>query len=830
MKICIIDGYGIVFRAYFSIPYLSCPAGQNVSALYGFCNVILKIMEKKEFDLIVIALDSGKKTFRNEILDTYKANRVEAPEDLRLQFPLIREAAMALGICAIEKEGFEADDIIATLAKRAEKKGYRTEIITADKDIAQLVNENISVFDPIKESIMSREVIFEKFGVWPENLADFFALVGDASDNIPGVPGIGPKTASKLISEYKQLDLIYEKSDLIQPLRIQKILKENRESAYLSRKLVTLIEDVPLEVELSDLTIKRDDMLLDGFLKKYGFQSIARRLGVDYTRCPASEKKLKKAEIDGSFFNDLELDGTAYIHMDENGLYIASEKYEALYENGNLFSFLGVIKEVLEADYIKKILIDAKCLIKECIEAKIDVKAVESIDIMEYLSSQTKKEYSLQSLCENYGIDPSIQIGVRIGMLYQMVFKNLFSKKSIYIYQHIEKPLIFTLCRMEKLGICVDKEYLSHLSESFSSSISKLEARIYDIAGQKFNIGSPKQLGQVLFEKLFVDKGKKSKKSGDYSTDHEALEKLSQNGHEIADLLLEWRQLTKLLNTYTQGLQKNINNDRIHTTFEMKATSTGRLSSKNPNLQNIPIRTPEGSKIREAFIASDGGNLISADYSQIELRILAHMADIKSLKEAFLSNADIHTKTASELFGMPESKVSKELRRKAKAINFGIIYGITAFGLAKNAQISESEASSYIKEYFKMYPGIKEYMDRIVQEAVDNNFVKSLFGRKCFIANIHSSNFIARSAAQRAAINAPIQSTAADIIKIAMLKMPNPINEFMCLQIHDELLFDIPKEVCKEYSYIIKSVMENAVKISVPLNVDIRISTSWGDS
>ncbi len=306
------------------------------------------------------------------------------------------------------------------------------------------------------------------------------------------------------------------------------------------------------------------------------------------------------------------------------------------------------------------------------------------------------------------------------------------------------------------------------------------------------------------------------------------MEKLSQNGHEIADLLIEWRQLTKLLNTYTQGLQKNIEHGRIHTTFEMKATSTGRLSSKNPNLQNIPIRTTDGLKIRNAFIASEGRNLISADYSQIELRILAHMANITSLKEAFLLNADIHTKTASELFGMPESQVSKELRRKAKAINFGIIYGITAFGLAKNVQISEAEAASYIKEYFKMYPGIREYMDKIVQEATDNHFVQSLFGRKCFIANIHSGNFIARSAAQRAAINAPIQSTAADIIKIAMLNIPDHIAKFMCLQIHDELLFDVPEAMCIEYSNIIKSVMEDAVKISIPLNVDIKISTSWG--
>ncbi len=827
MKICLIDGYGIVFRAYFSIPKLFCPAGKNVSAVYGFCNIVLKIIENRKFDFIAIALDAGKKTFRHDMFHDYKANRTDTHDDLISQFPLIMEAASALGIPTVEKEGFEADDIIATLAKSAENYGYNVEIITVDKDIAQLINDNISIYDPIKNIEISSKDVVEKFSVTPEQLVDFFALIGDSSDNVPGVYGIGPKTASKLLNEYGTLDLLYKNIDKINPPRIQKLIKENEQNAYLSKKLVTLVHDVSINIIPNELLINRNDELLANFLKKYGFQSIAKRLGINDLSVINIKQSLKNSSDFSNISQEIEKDGVAYIYINENVFYIASKNSEFFYQDGNKVDFLHFTKCILESDFIKKIFIDAKPIIKECIKNNIKINAIESIDIMWYLSSPIQGEYSIQTLLDSSGLDDNISLGKKIELLYQNALLNIFSKKSVYIYQEIEKPLIYLLCRMEILGISIDQSYLINLSNDFTLLIKELESKIYKIAGEEFNIGSPKQVGNILFDKLSIAKGKRSKKSGEYSTDHEILEKLSDCGHEIAGLLLEWRQFTKLLNTYTYGLQKSIENGKIHSSFEMKATSTGRLSSKNPNLQNIPIRTPEGAKIRNAFIASNGNKLIVADYSQIELRILAHIANIEALKKAFFSNCDIHTKTASQIFGIKEELISKELRRKAKAINFGIIYGITAFGLAKNVGITEGEASNYIKEYFKMYPGIKEYMDTSIKEANEHGFVRSIFGRKCFITNISSGNFITRSAAQRAAINAPIQSSAADIIKIAMLKIPQEISKYMCLQVHDELLFDVPADKCGIYEQMIKHSMENAVKISVPLNVDIRVSNSW---
>ena len=910
-RIALIDSYSFVFRAYFSMPALTRKDGTPVGAVYGFTKMMMRLLASLDFTHIVAIFDSGSKTFRNEIYSEYKMHRPECPEDLKPQFPIIRQVAESLNLATLEKKNYEADDLIATIAKQVDPDEYEVLIISPDKDLMQLVSDHIKIYDAGKDKMIDRAAVKEKFGVKPEQVVDILALMGDAADNIPGVKGVGPKTASELISEFGSLENLYQNLDKIKQKKRKEYLETDHEKAKLSKILARLEENVDFDSDLSNFKVRPiDPQKLINFLEAQNFNSLATKVRTefDYNNEDISNeinqnkennlKKIKIVKIKSK--SDLEklkkseklakfaIFDTNLITNQSNQLFlkdftislpIESGKIEEVFyfesdiwqESNDLFNqkqinqkdVLEILKDILENKNIIKIGYKIKEIKKFFTRHNINFIA-DDIALMGYILNSSSGKSNIRILITNYLDDEeaenlgqffddldknkknldlednSKRIEVLVARnhfifnLFPILKQELEEQRLEKIYKDYEIPLIDILIKMELNGIEISSLKLKELSDEFEKQIISLSKEIYNLADEEFNIASPKQLSHILFEKLSLKTGKKSK-TGLYSTNSDILEELSLQGHIIAEKVLEWRHVAKLKNTYADALPKTISNEdgRIHTNYSNISTITGRLSSNNPNLQNIPIRSKDGIKIRNSFIAKKGCKLIMADYSQIELRVLASMAKIPNLKQAFINNQDIHAITASQVFNTPLEEIDSDLRRKAKAINFGIIYGISSFGLAKQLKIPKEDAKKYMDQYFTTYPEIKVFMEKTKEIARKQGFVETIIGRKCFLPEINSKNHIRRSLEERLAINAPIQGSAADIIKQAMIDLDSTLNQGnyqsrILLQIHDELIIEAPDNEVEEISSLIQDVMENVKLIDVDLKVDVKINSFWG--
>ena len=922
----LIDGSGFIFRAYHALPPLTRKSdGLPVGAVSGFCNMLFKIIEDQKGSNapthLVVVFDAKGKTFRSDIYPEYKMNRPPAPEDLVPQFPLTRDATRAFGLACIEQEGFEADDIIATLAIKARDAGGHVTIVSSDKDMMQLVGNGVEMFDAMKNKRIGIEQVEEKFGVGPNRVIDVQSLAGDSVDNVPGAPGIGVKTAALLINEYGDLDSLLERASEIKQPKRRETLIENADQIRTSRELVTLKTDMEMDCLLDDFEVQAPDPeVVLKFLSEMEFRTmsarIANKLGVNAPEIILVDKNINKNQIiDAEYIpitsdkyeliNDInglnrwiekiyqrgyvavdtETTGLNDMIVDLVGICLSVEVGEACYiplghTNGEddlfggaslcegqikLEEALTILRPVLEDSSILKIGQNIKYDTKIFARYDVSLAPVDDTMLLSYAINGGKHNHGMDYLSERYLDHKPISIKTLLGsgksaitfdkvsisdavkyaaedaditLRLWKLFKPMLHESNVTkVYETLERPLIPVLAKMEMNGIKVDRNTLSRMSNNFAQSMSGLEAEIYNLAGQSFNVGSPKQLGEILFDKLELPGGKKGK-TGAYGTGVDVLEDLASEGHELPVKVLDWRQMSKLKSTYTDALQGHINSNtgRVHTSYIISGASTGRLSSTDPNLQNIPIRSEAGRKIREAFIAEEGNVLLSLDYSQIELRILAHIAKIDTLKQAFHEGQDIHALTASQMFNVPLENMDPMVRRQAKAINFGVIYGISGFGLARNLRIPRKEAQSFIDTYFERFPGIRAYMDETVSFAKENGYVKTLFGRK-----VHTSEINAKGPqagfAKRAAINAPIQGTAADVIRRAMVRMPNAIAHLpakMLLQVHDELIFEVNKDALNETTEVVRNIMEKAsepvVKLDVPLVVDAGFGSNWADA
>jgi len=921
----LIDGSGFIFRAYHALPPLTRKSdGLPVGAVSGFCNMLFKIIEDQKGSNapthLVVVFDAKGKTFRSDIYPEYKMNRPPAPEDLIPQFPLTRDATRAFGLACIEQEGFEADDIMATLAVQAREAGGQVTIVSSDKDLMQLVGNGVEMYDAMKNKRIGPEQVEEKFGVAPNRVIDVQSLAGDSVDNVPGAPGIGVKTAALLINEYGDLDSLLERASEIKQPKRRETLIENADQIRTSRDLVTLKTDMEMDCDFDDFQVQAPDPeVVLKFLAEMEFRTmsarIANKLGVSAPEISSdrinNEDQITEAEsisintekyelIDnvndlnrwvtkiyqrGYVAVDTETTGLNDMIVDLVGICLSVEIGEACYipvghTNGeddlfggaslcngqiNLDEALEILRPVLQDPSIIKIGQNVKYDTKIFARYDVNLAPVDDTMLLSYAINGGKHNHGMDYLSERYLNHKPISIKTLLGsgksaitfdkvsindavnyaaedaditLRLWKLFKPMLHESSVTkVYETLERPLIPVLAKMEMNGIKVDRNTLSRMSNNFAQSMSGLEAEIYNLADQTFNVGSPKQLGEILFDKLELPGGKKGK-TGAYGTGVDVLEDLASEGHELPVKVLDWRQMSKLKSTYTDALQGHINPNtgRVHTSYVISGASTGRLSSTDPNLQNIPIRSEAGRKIREAFIAEEGNVLLSLDYSQIELRILAHIAKIDTLKQAFHEGQDIHALTASQMFNVPLENMDPMVRRQAKAINFGVIYGISGFGLARNLRIPRKEAQSFIDTYFERFPGIRTYMDETVSFAKENGYVETLFGRK-----IHTSEINAKGPqagfAKRAAINAPIQGTAADVIRRAMVQMPNAISHLpakMLLQVHDELIFEVNKDALNETTEVVRNIMEKAsepvVKLDVPLVVDAGFGNNWADA
>ena len=919
----LIDGSAFIFRAYHALPPLTRKSeGLPVGAVSGFCNMLNRYIEDIDGPdaptHVAVIFDYSSQSFRNEIYDGYKANRPPAPEDLVPQFPLTREATKAFNIACEEMEGFEADDMIATLATRARDAGGRVTIISSDKDLMQLVGDGIEMYDAMKNKSIDREGVFEKFGVYPDRVIDVQALAGDSVDNVPGAPGIGIKTAAMLINEFGDLDELLRRSDEIKQPKRRQALTDNEEQIKLSRELVTLDCNTPLKFDLEDLEFNAPvpDQLLD-FLTKMEFRTLTKRIAQKFDaeiptfnnldtdnkinnleQVPFDRKKyelIKTADQLQNWINRIYEIG--YVAVDTEttslddmlaelvGISLAIEMGSAcyipvghkegqkddLFENFQLVDgqldlkfVLDSLKPIFEDDSILKIGQNIKYDAKVLSRYGVMVTVFDDTMLLSYALHGGLHNHGMDSLSERYLDHSPIAIKTLIGSgksaitfdkvkiedavayagedaditlrLWKIFKQKLHLSKVTKVYETLERPLVSVLAQVERNGIKVDRETLSRMSNAFAQKMAGLEAEIHELAGESFNVGSPKQLGEIMFDKLGYEGGKRGK-NGAYATGADILEDLATT-HDFPKRVLDWRQLSKLKSTYTDALQDHINPNtgRVHTSYSIAGAVTGRLSSTEPNLQNIPIRTEDGRRIREAFVAENGNVLVSLDYSQIELRILAHIAQIDSLKQAFHDGLDIHAMTASEMFDVPLDEMTSEIRRQAKAINFGVIYGISGFGLARNLRIPRSEAQGFIDRYFERFPGIKEYMDKTVKFSKDNSYVETLFGRVIHTPEINAKGPMA-GFAKRAAINAPIQGTAADIIRRAMIRVPEVIKDLpakMLLQVHDELLFEVKEEFCEDLIFQVQSIMEAAslpfLKMDIPLSVDAGRGMNWAEA
>jgi len=975
----LIDGSAYIFRAYHALPPLTRKSdGLPIGAVSGFCNMLWKLLLEARDTAVgvvpthfAVIFDHSSTTFRNEIYPEYKANRDAPPEDLRPQFGVIRTATEAFNLPCIEKEGYEADDLIATYARLAKEVGGDVTIVSSDKDLMQLVGPQVIMYDTMKDRKVGVEEVREKFGVGPEKMIDLQALAGDSTDNIPGVPGIGPKTAAQLLDEYGTLEVLLERAAEIKQNKRRENLIEFADLARISKRLVTLDEQTPLDVPLEDFALHPvDGPKLISFLKGLELNTLTRRVAAE-TDTDAAEVEATNVSVDGydmrgpdldraagsvsdaaddpmadaatrpagggahytpaaladavsAHASSAKIDNTAYetvrdlpalktwidgaqhlglVAVDTEttsvdamqcelvGVSLATAPGRACYipllhvkdgspGSDDMFSegldpdqislreALDALKPLLESPSVLKVAQNMKFDWLVLSRYGIEVGPFDDTMLLSYVVDAGRSKHGMDALSQNLlghtpipfkevaGSGKSMITFDKVPIdratayaaedadvtlrLWQVLKTRLVAEKMTTVYERLERPLVDVICRMEARGISVDRQILSRLSGELAQRAAGLEDEIYALAGQKFNVGSPKQLGEILFGEMGLPGGKKTK-SGQYATGAQILEDLAAEGHELPRKIVDWRQMTKLKSTYTDALPGYINDTtkRVHTSYAMASTSTGRLSSSDPNLQNIPVRTEEGRKIRTAFVAESGNKLVSADYSQIELRVLAHVADIAQLKQAFADGIDIHAMTASEMFNTPVENMDPMIRRQAKAINFGIIYGISAFGLANNLGISRGEASDYIKMYFERFPGIRDYMENTKAFAREHGFVETIFGRKAHYPEIRSPNPQMRAFNERAAINAPIQGSAADIIRRAMVKMEGELDEAglqakMLLQVHDELIFEVPDGEVDATIQTVSSVMEHApmpaLSLSVPLQVDARAADNWDEA
>ena len=907
-RLILIDGSAYIFRAYYGLPPMNRADGTPINAVFGFTNMLVKLIEDYRDDKMIVIFDAARENFRNTIFKDYKANRGETPEDLIPQFEIIRECVDAFNIPQLEIEGYEADDIIATYCKLAEKKKIDSIIVSSDKDLMQLVTKEITMLDPMKNKKIGIEQVIEKFGLPPEKVIQIQALTGDKVDNIPGAPGIGPKTALQLIQEFGDVHKLIKNANQIPQEKRRNIILDHEEDILVSLKLVKLKDDIKLPIDINKIhtysSINKNDNL-SKFLSKQGFKSIAERLKNNSFIKSNIIEKLETKKIDNQYFlinnsEDLNklitlIKKTGYLAIDTEtnslnieeanlvGVSIAVNENSAYYipiNHKNLEDNKIVNSQIKETELIKllKPICNDPSILKIGHNIKYDLRILEKYDLklisiadtmllsyaidngitkhnmddlaylhfnhtnikFKELVGSGKKEITFDFVEISKALDYAAEDALITLKLYNFLNNRIKNEKGNFVYSEIDLPLINVLSSIEKNGIKVNTKYLNQLSEEFQKDSSVLEKKIYKFAGKNFNIGSPKQLGEILFVDLSIQGGKKTK-SGTFSTDSSTLSSLSDQGYEIASLILDWRELTKLKSTYTDALQNQAtkNNSRVHTSYGVANTLTGRLSSNDPNLQNIPIRTSNGRKIRKAFICDPDKILMSFDYSQIELRLAAEISGDTNFIKAFKNNEDIHSSTASQIFNVKVEKLDAEMRRKAKAINFGILYGISPYGLAKQLSVTNSEAKNYIEDYFHKYPKIKNYMDDQIQFAKTNLYVETIFGRRCNIKSINDKNFSVRGFAERQAINAPIQGTAADIIKLAMIELnkmiiSDDLHAKILLQVHDELIFEID-EANKDVSINkIKDVMENIhlsfKDFEVPLLVDYGFGDNWGDA
>ncbi|MDO8837386.1 MAG: DNA polymerase I [Parvibaculum sp.] len=950
----LVDGSGYIFRAYHALPPLTRKSdGLPVGAVAGFCNMLYKLIEdtKDEFEPthLAVIFDASSKTFRNDIYPEYKANRTEPPEDLRPQFALVRDATRAFGVPSIEMLGYEADDLIATYARLAHEAGARVTIVSSDKDLMQLVNDRVDMLDTMKLKTIAREQVIEKFGVPPEKVVDVQALAGDSTDNVPGVPGIGIKTAAQLIVEYGDLETLLARAGEIKQQKRRENLIEFADQARISRRLVELDANVPVDIDLDTMGVRDPDPeTLIGFCKDMEFSTLTRRVGerfnIDVDAIPATGAHPPQADIgaeaaepqkekqsvsrsakggvpgatpkgiDADFADarytavvtladletwvarareqgfvavDTETDSLDAMQARLVGVSMALVPGEACYVplqhgagDGLDFADAAAQTQIPLKDALKalKPLLEDPSVLKIGQNLKFDMLVFRQHGIaLTTLDDTMLMSYALDAGIHGHGMDELSELHLghkpiafsevagkgksqitfdRVPVdkavayaaedadvtlrLWHVLKPRLVAERRMTVYETLERPLVAVIVEMERAGVKVDKAVLARLSADFAQKMAQFEDEIYALAGERFNIGSPKQLGEILFDKQGLDGGRKTK-TGAWSTDAEMLEALAAQGHELPRAVLDWRGLAKLKSTYTDALPEFIDKDtgRIHTSYSLAATSTGRLASTEPNLQNIPVRTEDGRKIRTAFVAEKGNLLISADYSQIELRLLAHIADIDALKKAFADGLDIHAMTASEMFSVPLKDMDPGIRRRAKAINFGIIYGISAFGLANQLGISRQEAGDYIARYFERFPGIRAYMDDTKDFAHKNGYVETIFGRRIHLPQINSKNPAEKSFMERAAINAPIQGSAADIIRRAMIRMPDALAKAklsarMLLQVHDELIFEAPEKeaekTCDAVAKIMSGAAAPALTLSVPLDVDARAAKNWDEA
>ena len=911
----LIDGSGYIFRAYYALPPLTRKSdGLPVGAVSGFCNMLFKLLEDSKSDdnlekptHFAVIFDSARKNFRNEIYSEYKGNRSDAPDDLIPQFEYIRQSVKAFNLPSIELINYEADDLIATYVEKILDLGAKVTIVSSDKDLMQLYKKGVRIYDPMKNKFINQDDVHNKFGVTPEKVIDVQSLAGDSTDNVPGVPGIGVKTAAELINQYGTLENLLKNASKIKQNKRRETLINNKDDAIISKKLVTLKKDVPVKNKIEEFILKSVDQdklytflremefnrLLSSAISKYGGTNNSGIKDIDKNSENTSEiqKKnyqlikyekeiedwMKQSEEIGEFAIDTEttsldphtakLVGISISNRIGNACYIPLNHVSG--NNLDEKKVLSILKNYLEDESIKKVGQNIKFDFIVFYHRGITLNSMEDTMLMSYTLDAGKNRHNMDTLSEIHLGHKTIKFKDLVGTgkkqlnfsevniseakdyaaedaditfrLYKIFLKSLKAEKLLNIYELFEKPLIKILAEMEIKGIKLDKSSLNKLSSKFSTKIEKLEKSIFKISKKTFNIGSTKQLGEIMYNDLKIAALKKTKK-GSFATSASVLEDLAFKGYEFPKLILEWRQISKLKNTYSDALPEHINQNtkRVHTSFLLAATTTGRLASSDPNLQNIPIKSDDGKDIRKAFVSEKNNKLISADYNQVEMRILADLADVKQLKKAFLNNEDIHTLTASQVFGKEINKIDSETRRKAKAINFGIIYGISQYGLAKQINVSNNEAEEFLNSYFKKFPEIKDYMKTTVNFCRKSGYVSNIFGRKTHLTGINDKNFNVRNFQERAAINAPIQGSASEIMRLAMIRINKEISNNknnslkMLLQIHDELIFEESSKETKKSTKLIKDLMLSVKdselhSFSIPLLVDVNIGENWGE-
>ena len=910
----LIDGSGYIFRAYYALPPLTRKSdGLPVGAVSGFCSMLFKLLEdsKSNENLqkpthFAVIFDAARKTFRNEIYSDYKANRSEAPDDLAPQFEYIRKSVVAFNLPSVDLPNYEADDLIATYAEQILAKGAKVTIVSSDKDLMQLYRKDVRIFDPMKNKFITSEDIITKFGVGPEKVIDVQSLAGDSSDNVPGVPGIGVKTAAELINKYGTLEKLLDNAQEIKQNKRRETLIENKDKAIISKKLVTLMKDAPVERKIEEFHLKEIDKdklykflremefnrLLSSVISAYGepeLGEIARETKPEKKQQNINKKNyhlitnekeidewINEAEEAGELAIDTETSSLDAHQADLVGISLSTKIGKACYiPIGHKFkgclkkeAVIKKLKPLLEDKSVKKIGQNIKFDFIVLFKQGINMNSMEDTMLMSYVLDAGKNRHNMDTLSEIHLQHKTISFKEIVGTgkkeinfsdveldkameyaaedadityrLYKIFSKNLKLEKLTNIYEIFEKPLIKILAFMEIEGIKIDNKFLKVLSEKFEKKISKLEKEVFKISKKEFNIASPKQLGEIIYNDLKIAVLKKTRK-GSFATNASVLEDLAFKGHEFPKLILDWRQVSKLKNTYSDALPEHINptTKRVHTSFLLAATTTGRLASSDPNLQNIPIKSDDGKDIRKAFIAEKGFTLISADYNQIEMRILADLAEVKELKKAFSNDEDIHSLTASQVFNVDIKKVDQDMRRKAKAINFGIIYGISQYGLAKQINVSNHEADEFLNAYFLKFPEIKIYMDNTIKFCRKSGYVNNIFGRRSHFNGINDKNFNVRNFQERAAINAPIQGSASEIMRLAMIRLNKKFESIknnkskILLQIHDELIFEVPVKEVKNITEIIKDEMTSVTEsdlhtFSTPLTVDVNTGDNWG--